>query len=86
MLFNFSNINDARKVLEQGCESLQILDVFVGFDLCNLNIFLQFGEGRDEGGLVLLQEFENFFDALTVQLFTDGVQIFSLLRPEFDFS
>jgi hypothetical protein len=63
------------QVVEQVLQGLEILVVLVGFFLGDLNLFLEFGEGSGVGALVLLEELEDFLDALGVKLFADGVQV-----------
>lgn len=49
-----------------------------------MNLLLQLAEGTSVCGLVLLEELEDFLDALGVKLFTDGVQVVRLVLPELD--
>lgn len=70
--------------LKEISKGLEVLFVLVGFKSGNLDLLLKLGEGRNEGRLVLLQEFEHFFDAFGVKLVVDRVQVEGLLFPEID--
>jgi len=54
-------------------EGLEILEVLVGFGAGSMHFFLELGESRGVGGLVLLEEFEHLLDALGVQLLANAV-------------
>lgn len=73
------------QLIEVLLEGLEILVVLVGLKASDLNLFLELAEGASLGGLVLLEELEDFLDALSGELFTDGVQVFLLVLPELDF-
>jgi hypothetical protein len=72
------------KVVEQVLQSLEVLEVFVGLLLRDLNLFLKLGERSCIGALVLFKELENLLDALGVELHADAVQVLRLVFPELD--
>jgi hypothetical protein len=72
--------------VEQLGESLKILVVLIGLRSCSLNFFLQLAEWASVGRFILLKEFENLLDLLGVQLEANGVQVLTLVFPEFDLS
>jgi hypothetical protein len=63
------------QVSEKVGQGLQVLVVLVGLRSSGLHLLLELAEGSSVCGLVLLEELEDFLDALGVKLFADGVQV-----------
>lgn len=74
------------KVVEQVLKSLEVLEVFIGLFLSDLNLLLQLGEGSCVGALVLFEELKDLLDAFRVELHTDAVEVLGLVLPELDLS
>jgi hypothetical protein len=71
-LSNFSQIKGCiSKFVEVLFKCLEILVVFVSFKTCSLHLFLELAKSASLSGLVLLEELEDFFDALACKLFTN---------------
>jgi hypothetical protein len=73
------------KLVEVLLKSLEILEVLVGFESSDVDLLLELAESASLCRLVLLQELEHLLDALTGELFADGVQVGALVFPEVDF-
>lgn len=63
------------QVSEKVGQGLQVLVVLVSLRSGGLHLLLELAEGSSVCGLVLLEELEDFLDALGVKLFADGVQV-----------
>lgn len=63
------------QVEEQVLKSQEVLQVFVGLFLGNLNFLLEFTERSGVSAFVLFKELKNFLNALGAQLNPDAVKI-----------
>lgn len=63
------------QVEEQVLKSQEVLQVFVGLFLGNLNFLLEFAERSGVSAFVLFEELKNFLNALGAQLNPDAVKI-----------
>lgn len=74
------------KLVKQSGESLKVFEVLVGLRASSLNLLLELAERSSVGGLVLLEELENFLDALRVKLVANCIQVLGFVLPEIDLS
>ena len=63
------------QVSEKVGQGLQVLVVLISLRSSGLDFLLELAEGASVCGLVLLEELEDFLDALRVKLFADGIQV-----------
>mmetsp|Transcript_24254 Transcript_24254/g.21359 ORF Transcript_24254/g.21359 Transcript_24254/m.21359 type:complete len:229 (-) Transcript_24254:598-1284(-) len=73
------------EILEGVLQSLQKFIVIIGFHSVALDFLVELVEGDGVGGLVLFQEFEDLLYSIRLELLIDGIQILTLLSPEFNF-
>jgi len=63
------------ELVEETSKCLKILKVLVSLGAGSLDFFLELAEGASVCGLVLLEEFKDFLNALGVKLIADSVEV-----------
>jgi len=82
----FQRLGWISELIEQIFKCFEVLVVFIGFILGDVDFLLELGEWTGVGRFVLLQEFENLLDSFGGKLVADRGEILTLILPEIDFN